>query len=225
LVGDDGPVVGWVALQAPFYGSPVASVAPALADRLLIALGGGPALSDLSPGVREAYMTDNAVAIAVVADAIPILSCTSTYSTAKPNWVAFASSVFNGSLVTQILNLIASNIAADPLHLVAALAASATQAMGLINTKIANTLNAVLAGIGMMDTTNSLMNALSQPNDGLVPEESAQLPGSTVVNLNTEVAAGDHAAPVMITAPLKQFWSTSDRNVLTRDLVEQASPE
>jgi hypothetical protein len=97
--------------------------------------------------------------------------------------------------------------------------------MGLINTKIANTLNAVLAGIGMMDTTNSLMNALSQPNDGLVPEESAQLPGSTVVNLNTEVAAGDHAAPVMITAPLKQFWSTSDRNVLTRDLVEQASPE
>ena len=222
---DDGPVVGWVALQAPFYGSPVASVAPSVADQLLIALGGGPALSDLSPGVREPYMSSNAAAVAHVASSIPLLSCSSTYdASSRPDWAAFALTVFNGSLVAQILDLIAANIAADPLHLVAALAKSATDAVALINAKIASTLNGALAGIGMMDTTNTLMNALGDANDGLVPRASAQLPGSTLVDMNAEVAPGDHAAPVMITAPLKQFWSTADRNALTRDLVDRASP-
>lgn len=225
-LAEDGPVVGWVALQAPFFGSPVASLAPAVADQLLIALGGGPALSDLSPGVREPYMTANAAAVAQIAAAIPILSCSSTYdSTSRPDWAAYALTVFDGSLVTQILNLIASNIADDPLHLASALAKSANEAMALIDAKIKNTLSGALAGIGMMDTTNTLMNATGQPNDGLVPEASAQLPGATPVDMNAEVAPGDHAAPVMITAPLKEFWATSARNALTRDLVERVSPE
>jgi hypothetical protein len=226
LTGDDGPVVGWVALQAPFHGSPVASLAPAVGDQLLIAHGGGPALSDHSPAVREAYMADNAAAIASVAAAIPILSCASTYGAgSKPNWAAFALTVFNGSLISQIVDLVSANVTATPLNIASALAKSATQAIALVNQKIANTLDGVLANMGMMDTTNAAMNVAGVPNDGLVPAESALLPGSTAVNLNAEIAAGDHAAPVMITAPLKEFWSAADRNTLTHDLVGRVTPE
>lgn len=221
----DEPVVGWVALQGPFYGSPVASVAPSLGDLILTQLGGGPALSDLSPDVREAYMSDHATAVADLGAAIPVLSCSSTYDVAAgPSWASYALTVFDGSLVKQILDLIASKIAADPLHLLAALALSATQAIQLINLKIATTLDDALARIGLMDTTNAAMNALAMANDGLVPRDSTRLPASTAVDLNVEVAPGDHAAPVMITAPLKEFWMDAKRNALTRELIGRVSP-
>ena len=74
-------VACWVALQAPFHGSPVADVAAnetlkrLIADPVLRALGGsGGSLDDLTTGVRGAYMRRHAAAIARVLAAVPALS-------------------------------------------------------------------------------------------------------------------------------------------------------
>jgi hypothetical protein len=71
----------WVALQAPFHGSPIADLAAgskplrALADPLAEWLGGSRrALDDLTIATRRSYMADNAAAIRTIVAAVPTLA-------------------------------------------------------------------------------------------------------------------------------------------------------
>jgi len=66
-------VAGWVALQAPFYGSPVADPAPsAINGVLLSAVGGnGQSLDDLKTTIRGSYMADHESQIADLTASIP----------------------------------------------------------------------------------------------------------------------------------------------------------
>ncbi len=216
------PVVGWVALQAPFFGSPIAEAHPPVADLILKGLGGsGQALADLAPTTRGPYMTERATDIADIIGAIPVLSCYSTYEAAPlSSWVSYARSVFDGSLAREIVALVGRNIKRDPRHIIDALVKSTAEAMKLVDQKVASTLSEALSRVGMMDSVNVAMNKMQLPNDGLVPVACAKLPGSELV----ELADGDHAAPVMITEPLKECWTTDQRNAVTRDLIERVTP-
>ena len=71
--------------------------------------------------------------------------------------------------------------------------------------------------VGLMDGFNL---AMSEPNDGLVPVSSTRLPG--VVQMELRPSA-DHAAPVMLTAPLREFWTTANRDDLTLQLVSEVA--
>src|SRR5688500_14904142 len=91
----NSPVAGWIALQAPFFGSPVAGP-PAdsgLAQNAVLAgarqaLGRvaplAQALDDLSPGSRSAYMAQKAAAVARLTAAVPVRSYYTKYSAATP---------------------------------------------------------------------------------------------------------------------------------------------
>ncbi len=75
----------WVAMQAPFNGSPVADLArdvsglPELMDAVLSVLGGrGESLIDLTTTTRQAYLEDNRSEIAAVLETVPML-CVATY--------------------------------------------------------------------------------------------------------------------------------------------------
>lgn len=78
-------VACWIAMQAPFNGSPVADLAlgvsgfPDLMDAVLAVLGGrGESLIDLTTATREAYMEAHRREIAAVLETIPML-CVATY--------------------------------------------------------------------------------------------------------------------------------------------------
>ncbi len=75
----------WVAMQAPFGGSPVADLArdvsgfPELMDVVLSVLGGrGDSLIDLTTTAREAYLQSNKSEIRAVLETVPML-CVATY--------------------------------------------------------------------------------------------------------------------------------------------------
>lgn len=219
------PVIGWVALQSPFHGSPLADLMPpALSNLVLGALGGnGQALTDISVGTREDYMRDQADAIARLTDSISVQSCYSSYSasgTMEGIVRTIADNVFTGSLVTDIVQMTKDKFALYPLNPARALSEATQEAAALVNQRIRSIVNQSLGQIGLMDTTNRGMLATGQPNDGLVPALSARLDGAAMVELAPEA---DHAAPVMITAPFKQFWTTPLRNNVTWDLVESGT--
>ena len=78
-------VACWIAMQAPFSGSPVADLArdvsglPELMDVVLSVLGGrGESLIDLTTATREAYLEENKSEIAAVFETVPML-CVATY--------------------------------------------------------------------------------------------------------------------------------------------------
>ena len=78
-------VACWIAMQAPFAGSPVADLArdisglPDLMDAVLSVLGGrGESLTDLTTGARADYLADHRREIAALLDAVPLL-CVATY--------------------------------------------------------------------------------------------------------------------------------------------------
>ena len=221
----NAPVVGWVALQAPFFGSPVAGppADSAIAQNALLAgarqaLGRvmplAQAFDDLTPGSRSAYMDQKASAIARLTAAVPVRSYFTKYSAATPaetlwSGVAVArnviASVFNPSLLKQIAEAVAQSETRNIGSPANALKEATTEATHLIDRSVITALDDPLGSVGLMDPFNL---AMRQPNDGLVPVDSTKLPGAKVLELPT----GDHAAPVMIAAPFKEFWTTKVRD-------------
>ena len=209
-----GTVGAWVALQAPFAGSPVADNVPsAIAAPLLNALGGdGQALDDLKTAPRTQYMAANANRILELTAKIPVISCHTTFSTAPGESIAaaaaaFAQLVINSSILADIAVIVASNLL-DP-------AAAAAEATALIANRARNLATTAMSTVPMMGLSNLTM---AEPNDGLVTVASSQLPGSVIRKLNP---AADHAAPVMEVSPFKNFWTESHRNAAATNLVEE----
>ena len=227
LLGDT--VVGWVALQAPFYGSPVADPAPSAINAVLLsAVGGnGESLDDLKTGGRQSYMAarvvddPDATDLGDLSSAIPIISAYTTYEaggTVTGFATAFANSILSSALLSQITQIVIDNYWDTPLDIPGVISRSTASAVALIRQRVANALDAALATIGLMDLTNVYMNSvIGVPNDGLVPRDSTALPGA----IHRELLLGDHASPVMDVDPLKNFWTAEHRNSVTRSLVDE----
>lgn len=214
-------VIGWIALQAPFYGSPAADPTFSTAnDFLLEALGGnGQSADDLKTETRKAYMLENEARIAALTARIPIISAYSTYeasSTVTGFASTFAGSVFDAGLVSQISQIVVRNYRDTPQDVARVLAASTSSAIRLIREGVTAALGEAVATIGLMDLTNVYLHGvLDLPNDGLVPSESTNLPGA----IHAELLLGDHASPVMDVDPLKNFWPGQVRNEVTVELI------
>jgi pimeloyl-ACP methyl ester carboxylesterase len=216
-------VLGWVALQAPFHGSPVADPAPSAINALLLsAVGGnGQSVDDLKTVTRAPYMDANEERLASLTAAIPIISAYSTYE-ASASVTGFASTfaggIFDAGLVSDITQIVVDNYWATPLNIPRVISASTTAAVTLIRRRVESALSAAVATIGLMDLTNVYMNTVSGvPNDGLVPKDSTALAGA----IHRQMALGDHASPVMDVDPLKNFWTARTRNELTLELVTE----
>ena len=207
-------VTGWVALQAPFHGSPIADNVPsALAGHLLTAFGGDQqALLDLRTSIRGPYMADRAADIAALAGAIPVSSCHSSFVTDAGATFAnaaeqLADAVLNASMLQDIAAIVAANLL-DP-------AQATTEAVALIRERALALVGGIVGDLPMFGPTNL---AMTEANDGLVPVASTLLSGAASVAMSP---AADHASPVKDAAPFRNFWTTSHRNEVTADLVGQ----
>lgn len=201
-------VTGWVALQAPFHGSPVADNLPAgLAGPLLAALGGDEqALVDLQTAGREQYMRERAGTIADLTGAMPVMSCYSSFvaspgQTIQSVAAGLALDVINANILQQVAAIVARNIL-DP-------AQAAAEAVALIRTRANQLVGAAMANVSMMGTSNLTMR---EANDGLVPVSRAVLSGSGSVVMAPDA---DHAAPVMEVTPFRNYWTAGYRNQIT----------
>ncbi len=217
-------VVGWVALQAPFHGSPLADPAPsAMHDLLLRVVGGnGEALDDLKTTTRAVYMETRRDRIAELTAAIPVISAYSVYEADRPIGdfaSAFASQVFDPEMVSEIGDIVLENYRATPRNLGRVISASTAAALALIRDRIATGISEAVATIGLMNFTNVYLNLRDLPNDGLVPKQSTVLPGAT----HRELDVGDHASPVMDVGPFKNFWTAEHRNRVTAALIAEVS--
>jgi len=216
-------VIGWIAIQAPFHGSPVAdSTFGPLNGFLLEALGGnGQSVEDLKTKVREPYMEANKGRIEALSARIPVISAYSTYeaSGGVTGFAGtFASSIFNAGLVSEISTIVLRNYRETPRDIARVVAASTSEAIRLVRERLAGALNEAMATIGLVDFTNEYMSGvLELPNDGLVPQASTELPGA----ISAQLATGDHASPVMDVDPYKNFWSVAERNAVTVELIRE----
>jgi pimeloyl-ACP methyl ester carboxylesterase len=216
-------VVGWVAIQAPFHGSPVADSTFAPVNGLLLeALGGnGQSVEDLKTKVREPYMQANKARIEALTARIPVISAYSTYeaSGGVTGFArTFASSIFNARLASKISAIVVRNYRETPRDVARVVAASTSEAIRLVRERVAVGLNEAMATIGLVDFTNAYMNdTLDLPNDGLVPQQSTELPGA----IHAELVTGDHASPVMDVDPYKNYWSVEERNAITAELIRE----
>ncbi|MFO7653531.1 MAG: hypothetical protein R6X25_06880 [Candidatus Krumholzibacteriia bacterium] len=207
-------VTGWIALQPPFAGSPVADNVPAaLAGPLLTALGGDEqALLDLQTAPRTEYMADRVGEIAELTAAIPVISCYSTFTASPAQSFGnvgreFASQVLDAQMLRQIAVIVSTNLL-DP-------AQAATEAVALIRSRARQLVATVMSNVPMMSVGNLTM---SEANDGLVPVSSVALPGASIRQLTP---TADHAAPVMEVTPFKNFWSAARRNDVSSGLVDE----
>ena len=216
-------VIGWVAIQAPFHGSPVAdSTSTPVNGFLLEALGGnGQSVEDLKTKVRRPYMEANKARIEALTARIPVISAYSTYeATGGVTGFAstFASSIFNAGLVSEISAIVVRNYRETPSDIAHVIATSTSAAIRLVRERVAGALSEAMATIGLVDFTNLYMgDVLDLPNDGLVPQESTVLPGA----ISAELETGDHASPVMDVDPYKNFWSVAERNAVTVELIRE----
>jgi hypothetical protein len=208
-------VTGWVALQAPFHGSPVAdNIPPALAGPLLSAFGGDQqAINDLKTADRTQYMLGHANAIAELTGRIPVTSGYTTFTptpgqTFQNAASALAQAVFNSGMLQDIAAIVAANLL-NP-------AQAAAEAVALIRNRARQLVGGIMSDVPMMGMSSLTM---AEANDGLVPVSSAVLAGATILPMNP---AGDHAAPVMDVTPFKNFWTVAHRNEVTSGLVEAA---
>jgi len=216
-------VIAWVAIQAPFHGSPVADSTFAPVNGFLLeALGGnGQSVEDLKTKVREPYIEANKVRIEALTARIPVISAYSTYqATGGVTGFAstFASSIFNAGLVSEVSTIVVRNYRESPRDLARVVAASTSAAVRLVRERVAGALREAMATIGLVDFTNLYMDdVLDLPNDGLVPQASTELPGA----ISAELATGDHASPVMDVDPYKNYWSVAERNAFTVELIRE----
>ena len=211
-------VTGWVALQPPFHGTPVADNIPAvLAGPLLSAFGGDQqSLLDLKTGVRQQYMSSRANVIAELTQAIPVTTCYSSFTTSPAQSiqnavVELAQAVFNSNLLQQIAVIVAANLL-NP-------AQAAAEAVALIRARANQLVAGVMDDVPMMGLSNL---TIPEANDGLVPVSSTALSGAATVQLTPQA---DHAAPVMDVTPFKNFWTAGYRNSVTAGLVEDVRGE
>jgi triacylglycerol esterase/lipase EstA (alpha/beta hydrolase family) len=217
-------VVGWVALQAPFHGSHLADPAPSTVHDLFSrAVGGnGQALDDLKTTTRAVYMDTNAERIAELTAAIPVISAYSVYeadSTVGDFASAFASRVFDSTVVSEITGIVVENYRATPNDLARVISASTAAALGVIRNRIATGTSEAVATISLLNFTNVYLNVSDLPNDGLVPKDSTVLPGAT----HRELDVSDHAGPVMDVDPFKNFWTAEHRNRVTAELIAEVN--
>lgn len=216
-------VVGWVAFQSPFYGSPLAdSSFPPISGMLLAALGGnGQAVEDLTTRTRTRYMQRRKSDIKRLTRKVPIIAAYSNYestTTVEGFARAFAQGVFSTELVRDISESVSSNYAASPTNLPRAFRTSVVDAVSLIRMRVADASSAALGTIGLMTLPNAYLRDIAGvPNDGLVPQGSTALPGAT----HRELPAGDHASPVMDVDPFQNYWRTQQRDEVTLDLIEK----
>ena len=159
-------------------------------------------------------MVQKAPAVARLTAAVPVRSYYTKYSAATPaetlwSGVAVArnviASVFSASLLKQIAEKVAESEARNLGSPANAVKEATAEATHLIDKSVIAALDDPLGNVGLMDPFNL---AMRQPNDGLVPVDSTKLPGARVLELPT----GDHAAPVMIAAPFKDFWTAKVRD-------------
>jgi pimeloyl-ACP methyl ester carboxylesterase len=216
-------VIGWVALQAPFFGSPVADPAPSVInDALLGAVGGhGQSLDDLKTVTRALYMEANEEAIARLTASIPVIAAYTTYEargTVRDFAREFASGIFGPGLISEITDLVVESYKATPRNLPRVIAASTTAAIKLVRQRVEDALSEAIGTIGLLTLTNVyLKDVLRIPNDGLVPKDSTVLPGA----IHRELPVGDHASPVMDVDPFKNFWTAEQRNQITLELITE----
>lgn len=216
-------VVGWVALQAPFYGSPLADSTPSVVNGLLLgALGGnGRAVEDLKVETRTRYMQAHKDEIRRLTGRIPVIAAFTTYessATVAGFASTFADGIFSAELITDITEVVSSSYAKTPRDLPRVVGASAAESIELIRRRVANASSAAFGTIGLMTLTNVyLRDVEGVPNDGLVPKLSTVLPGAT----HRELTTGDHASPVMDVDPFKNFWTVEHRNEVTSALIDE----
>ncbi|MGB8223685.1 MAG: hypothetical protein WCF10_13955 [Polyangiales bacterium] len=216
-------VAGWVALQAPFYGSPVADPAPSAINAVLLsAVGGnGQSLDDLKTTIRDSYMAEHESQIADLTASIPIISAYATYQasgTVRGFVSTFAGSIFNASLISQITQIVINNYWDTPLDIPGVISRSTTAAVNLIRSQVTNALSSAVATLGLMDLTNVYMNTIvGVSNDGLVPRDSTNLAGV----IHRQLPLGDHASTVMDVDPMKNFWTADQRNAVTSSLIDE----
>jgi len=216
-------VIGWVAIQAPFYGSPLAnSGTPRIHDMLLRAVGGnGQAIDDLRTQTRTAYMQAHEKQIRALTARIPVITAYNVYET-EATVISFASAfadgVFDPALASEVRDIVIENYRATPSDVPRVLAASTSDAVRLIRTRVSGASTAALGTLGLLTLTNVYLDQiLDLPNDGLVPRDSTALPGA----IHRELDRGDHASPVMDVDPLKNFWTDEHRNRVTAELVDE----
>ena len=209
-------VTGWVPLQAPFRGSPLADNFPAqLAGPIQQVFGVEPqSIRDLQTNVRQQYMIDNAQTITELTGAIPVTTCYSTFPTSPAQSFQavatnLANAVFNSNLLADLAEIWFYNWNDPVLAVNYALEAIALQVDQLFYD--------IMRDIPMMGLTNL---AMLEFNDGLVPISSAALAGATTFQMGPQ-GEGDHASPVMDVTPFKNFWTAGYRNTVTSDLVEE----
>lgn len=216
-------VVGWVALQAPFYGAPVADPSPSAINAVLLsAVGGnGESLDDLKTTTRTPYMNAREAQIAALTASVPIISAYSTYEatgTVTGFAATFANSILNAALISQISQIVIDNYRETPLDIPGVIARSTAEAVNLIRTRVSNALSDAVATLGLMDLTNLYMSTvIGVPNDGLVPRDSTLLTGA----IHRQLTLGDHASPVMDVDPMKNFWTVDHRNAVTIGLIQE----
>jgi hypothetical protein len=216
-------VVGWVALQAPFHGSPLADPAPEVIHGVLLRALGGNAQSaeDLKTGARVRYMERHRARIRRLTAAIPVISA---YTTCEASGTVsgfastFASGIFSAQLVSEITGIVSARYAQSPRDLSRVIAESTTESIALIRKRITEAWSAAVGTIGVMTLTNVYLRDIWKlPNDGLVPKDSTALPGA----VHRELTTGDHASPVTDVDPFKNFWTVEQRNEVTLSLIEE----
>lgn len=219
----DTTLTGWVSLQAPFHGSPVAdpyTLAPGIGDVLFEVLGGeGAALDDLTTNARFLYMSEHADEIAALTAAVPVLSAASKYEDGNPvglTMFEMAARIFDDDLAGRIVDLVVDNVdsfAGEPVRIVTE---SVREGVELIAEETRKAVEETLPLTGLLDETNARIRVLlGEPNDGLVSVASTLLPGAESMLLEPDC---DHAAPVMLVSPFREFWSPQERS----DAIEDA---
>jgi hypothetical protein len=201
-----------VALQSPFHGSPIVDNVPAdLADPLLTAFGGDQqSLLELKTAVRQQYMSSRADAITELTQAIPVITCHSSFTTSPSESIQsaateFAQTVFDSGLLKQIAAIVEAN-PLDPDQAI-------VEAVELIRARANQLAAGIMSNVPMLGLSNLMMQ---EENDGLVPVSGMALPGATANELTPQA---DHAAPVMDVTPFKNFWTADYRDSVTAGLV------
>lgn len=219
-----GRVTGWVALQSPFFGSPLADKTSSPMDGVLLqALGGGDAraLEDLKVATRTRYMQAHKNEIRKLTRRIPVIAAYTVYeseTTGVGFASTFASGVFSADLIREITEAVTLEYAKTPTNLPRVVRTSVVHAVGLIRERVTEAASAAMGTIGVMTLPNAyLRDFVGVPNDGLVPRDSTLLPGAN----HRELSPGDHASPVMDVDPFENYWTAEERNEVTLGLVEE----
>ena len=204
-----GTVHGWLSLQAPFFGSPLADVG---SRALPFNLGDGiRALGDLQVSVRDPYMKRHERDIARLLQSIPVTCAFSTYRASTGSALAnaalkLAENVFAPTLLLDIGKMVAKNALRYWYSPPAAAVHDVSDAISLISTRFNQNVKGVVGSFGVIDITNQIMG--SAPNDGIVTAESAKLPGAEIVELSPNT---DHFGPVISVTPFRNFWTPKQR--------------